>query len=600
MTDKTNPGSPALRFLFASTTLWLIVTFVMLVGLKCYWVFNSTGPVVFGDEFFYKDHAQRLVNGQPYGHGAQYPPMYPLSLSLALLSKEHWYESMLFINALLSSSILFPVYLLSRRMLRGKVLFLPVIMAALLPFHAVYPSLLLSENLSLSLSLSAVYLALICEKRNWLSGALVGVFSAGAYMTKYLFLPSIPLLLGLWWLIPLLNKDLEGTSIRQKLQLPALAAVTTGFLILYSPWLLYAHYSGLSVRAAMGLSLAADYSKAIAGADIRFSGARTDVPNLGSLVLWVTAYGSYMVLVLAPLLSILCLYVRLWLSKKADIPFREKLFVSSLIVLSIGYSLLALQHSWGADFNYPEPQYLLGRYLMHLTPLYFLAVVIALDRLRNHIGSMRATFVLVTSLSSVILVYVAQRVLYEQAVWKLPPSFAGSTFNSPDSFIYRKHVALWAVLVIIAAIGIGFMAGRMNKMFATRYMLPFVAGLLILFQLGAFYMVCKSTMTHGGLRLHGRLLAPVFRTDLNNGVESIAVKHDIPGLSGRYLLWSLYFWLAEGTESKIMVNAMSERAGNIPATAKQYFLSSVYSGDVYAYAYNVDGTRYYLYNSSNR
>jgi hypothetical protein len=590
-----------LRALSASPAVWLIGIFVILVGVKCYWVFNSTGPSIFNDEVLYKDFARRIYNGRPYGPDAHYPPLYPLSLSLAFASKEHWYEWMLFINAILSSSIIFPVYLIGKRMLGGEMLFVPVIMVALLPFHAVFPSLVMSENLFLTLFLFAVYLSLICEERNWLFGALVGACSAMAYLTKYLFLPSIPVLIGLWWIIPLLDTDRKGRSIRQRLQLPGLAAVMTGFLALFLPWLLYAHYSGLSiVRDAMGLDVVGAYSKAFAEAEIRFSGARADIPNLESLTFWATAYGSYTVLVLAPLLSTLCLYVRLWLSNKEEIPFREKLFTFSLIVFSIGYVVLAVQHSWGSEENYPEPRYLVGRYLMHLTPLYLIAAVMALCRIRNYIHSMSMAVVVCASVLSAILVYVAQHVLYEQTVWKSHSWFAGSTFNSPDSFVFRKYIAFQAVLVILAAIGVGFIAARMNKTFARRYMLPFAITVLILFQLGAFVMICKKTMIHGGWPLHGRLLAPVFRFDLKNGDESIALKYDIPDLSDRVLLWSLYFWLEQGAESKIKVTAMSERSGETSPTVKQYTLSTVCSSDVYARSYTVDGTRYCLYKSRNR
>jgi hypothetical protein len=597
MTDTTNPGILKLRPLLASTILWLMVVFVMLIAIKCYWVFHPMGPVVFPDEFRYKESAQQIFNRQPYncGGGAHYPPLYSVSLSLALLSKEYWYEWMLFINALISSSLIFPVYLMSKRLLPPKLSFLPVIMTALLPFHAVYPSLLMSENLFLVLFLWALYFSLIREKRNWFSGAMVGALCACAYMTKYLFLPCIPLLIGLWWLIPLLKGDLKGQRLWQKLQLPALAAVMAGFLIAYFPWLLYAHYSGVSgAGEAMGLVAAVGYREAIASAEIRFSGARTNSPNLNSLLLWFTVYGSYMVLVLAPVLSILCLYFRVLFSKKENIPFREKLFFFSLMVLSIGYFLLAVQHSWGAGYNYPEPQRLLGRYLMHLTPLYLLAAIIALYRISDHISSMRTAFIIPTSLFSLVLVYGAQHILYEQAVWKLPPWFADSTFNSPDSFLYMYRVILWAVLTIILLIGISLIAGRINKVFAARYMLPFVAGLMILLQLRAFNIASARSMNRSSLAIHGRLLAPVFKTDLSKGVKSIALKYDIPGLNDRNLLWSLDFWGIP--ESSIMMNAMTERTEAIPAAAKQYFLSSMSFDDKPVYAYNDGDIRYYLYN----
>ena len=601
MTARTNPVPLTLRPPSASIATGLIVIFVILVGLKCYWVFNSTGPRIFGDEALYKEFAQRIANRAPYGDDAHFPPLYPLLLSLAFLSKAHWYEWMLFINALLSSSIILPIYVISKSMLRGRLIWVPIILTALLPFHPVYSSLLMSENAFLLLFLSAVHLSLIREERDWLSAALVGAVAAMAYMTKYLFLPAIPFLVGLWWLRPVLTGELEGVRLRHKLQLPGLAVVTIGFLAVYAPWLLYAHYSGLSVlREAMGLDLVGAYSRAIASADLRLSGATADAPNLGSLVFWATAYGAYLVLALAPVLSSLALYLGLWSSEKEEIPCKEKLFVVALMVLSIGYSLLALQHSWGGGKSHPESEYILGRYLMHLTPLYYVAAAIALYRIKNQIGSMRATFIIFTSLSSLVLVYVAQRVLYAQAVWSLPAGFAGSEFNSPDSFVYRKDLALWALLALIAAMGMGFVAARANKIFARRYMLPFATACLIVFQLGTFVLICKKTMIQGGWQLHARLLAPVFRADFDRGVQSIALMYDIPGLRDGRLLWSLYFWLEQGTAAKITVRAMTEVAADMPAAGKHYLLRRFDSGKGSVCTYIVDGTRYYLYNSAER
>jgi hypothetical protein len=576
---------------------WLLIIFSLLVFLKSFWIyFYSTGPVVFGDEFLYKETAQKIFDRQPYDR-TLYPPLYPMLLSVAFFSKEHWYEWMLFINTLLSSSIIFPAYLISKRLLPEKTFFLPVIMIALLPFHALYPSLLLSENLFLLVFLFALYFSLIREKRCWFSGMLVGVFCALAYMTKYLFLPSIPLLIGLWWLIPLIKKDLKGKSIWQKLQLPDLAAVTAGFLIIYTPWLLYAHYSGISIGEAMGLGLASSYGEAISGAEYHFSGVATEMPNLDSLVLWITAYSSYLVLVLAPLLGILYLYFSLLFSKKEDILFREKLFFFSLIALSIGYFFLAIQHSWGADYNYPVPQYLLGRYLMHLTPLYFIAAVVALYRLSNNISSLSYSSISIISLIALILVWAAQRVLFEQAVWKLPGCFACVSFNSPDSLIYSKRVALWAVLTIICLVGISLFAGRSNKNFNQRFMVRILAGLLIFFQFSVFCNICLSTMTHGVWMLHPRLLAPILNHDIDNGVASIALMYDIPDLGNDSFSHSLVFWGVP--QNRFSALALGEKMQNIPDNAKQYFLSGTYYNNMYAlYSYDVNDKKYYLYDTN--
>jgi hypothetical protein len=601
LSEHSNSTSLPIRFLYLPLSAWLLILFSLLVFLKTCWIFfYSTGPVVYGDEFFYKEQAYQIFHRQLYVgslYGLPYPPLYPVSLSLAFLSKEHWYEWMLFINALLSSAIIFPAYLISKRLLPGKVCFLPVIMVALLPFHAIYPSLLMSENLFLVLFLFVIYFSLIRERRGWFSGMLVGVFCALAFMSRYLFLPSIPLLIGLWWLIPLLKKDLKGKSIWQKLQLPDLAAVAAGFLVIYTPWLLYAHYSGISGGRAMGLHLAGSYGKAISSAEFNFSGAAIKRSNLDTLVLWVTAYSSYLVFVLAPFLGIVYLYFRLWFSKKEDISFREKLFFFSLIALSIGYFLLAVQHSWGAGYNYPVPQYLLGRYLMHLTPLYFIAAVVALYTLSKHISSFKCSSIFIISLVTVILVWAAQRILFEQVVWKLPEWFACIKYTSPDSFIYGKQVALWAVLSIIVLINISLFAGWRNKEFSQRFMVQMIAGLLIFFQFSAFCAIYLSTMTHKVWMIHPRRVAPILNHDINNNVASIALLYDIPGVGSDIFSKSLVFWGVP--QNRLSVRAVGEQIQNISGNAKQYFLSGTYYDNRHILnSYDVNDKRYYLYDTN--
>jgi hypothetical protein len=574
---------------------WLIAIFVLLMILKSYWIFNSTGPVVFWDEFIYRNNAQNIFNMEPYGD-AHYPPLYPMFLSLAFFSKTYWYEWMIFINIILSSSIIFPVYLIGKGLLPKQAVFIPVIIVALLPFHAVYPSLLMSENLSISIFLFAIYFALIHNNRNLLSAAMLGAFLALSYLTKYLFLPVIPFLIVVWWLIPLLKKELKGKGLREKLQLSGLSAVTAGFLITYLPWLLYAHYSSITAGKAMGLSLISIYRTQIRNVAFGLSDAEIGVPNFRSLVLWITTYGSYLILALAPFLLILCIYFWMRLYKNGEHQFKGKIYFLTVILLTVGYLLLAIQHSWGASSYYPIPNFL-GRYLMHLTPLYSIAGVIALHKLIRHIKSVKCIAIITMSLFSLLLIYTAQKILYEQAVWNLPPWFADIVFNSPDSFVYKHHVILWEVLALILFTDILLILGNKYESLIKRYMLPVVAGLLIFFQFSMFYIASNRSMGHSNLPLHGRILAPILRNDYNNGISAIALKIDIPYLTAESLLNSLYFW-GGIPKSKIIVCTTNKCPEEIPENVKQYLLSGTHY-DSYdylsAFTYNLGQSKYYLY-----
>lgn len=100
----SNPASLPGRFLYLPLSAWLLIIFFLLVFLKtCLIFFYPNGPAVFSDELLYKEQARQIFSGQAhYGrlYDWRYPPLYPISLSLAFLSKEHWYEWMLFINTL--------------------------------------------------------------------------------------------------------------------------------------------------------------------------------------------------------------------------------------------------------------------------------------------------------------------------------------------------------------------------------------------------------------------------------------------------------------------------------------------------------------------
>ncbi len=577
---------------------WLITIFVLLMILKSPWIFNSPGPHIFGDELLYKIYAQNIFNLKPYS-SAHFPPLYPMFLSLAFLSKKYWYEWMIFINIVLSSSIIFPVYLIGKGLLPKQAVFIPVVIVALLPFHVVYPSLLMSENLAISIFLFAIYFALI-HNRNLLSAAMLGVFLALSYLTKYLFLPAIPFLIVVWWLIPLLKRDLKGKSLQEKLQLSGLAAVTMGFLIMYIPWLFYAHYSGISVGKAMGLFFVRGYSANIRSAEFGFSDAGIGIPNFESLVFWITAYASYLILTLAPFLFILCLYFWMRLYRNGEHQFKEKIFFLTVTMLTVGYLLLAIQHSWGAHYNYPKPNYLLGRYLMHLTPLYSIAVVIALYKVIHNTKYVKYLAIITTSLFSLLLIYAAKKILYEQAVWSLPGWFADINFNSPDSFVYRYHyqVILWGVFAIILFTEICLiLCNKYNeyKSLIKRYMLPIVLGLLVFSQFNIFCIASKHpiAMPDPSIPLHGRILAPILKNEYNNGIAAIALKIDIPKLSSESLLNSLYFWGIP--KSKVIVCTMKEYQKKIPDNFKQYFLSGAHYDYMKVSTYRVGKMQYYLY-----
>ena len=68
-------------------------------------------------------------------------------------------------------------------------------------------------------------------------------------------------------------------------------------------------------------------------------------------------------------------------------------------------------------------------------------------------------------------------------------------------------------------------------------------------------------MTHGVCQLHPRRLAPILKHDIDNGVASIALMYDIPGLDSDSLSNSLVFWGVP--QNRFSVLAIGEQTQNI-------------------------------------
>jgi len=337
--------------------LWFLTcVFVLLMLAKYPWVSHAGGPIIFGDELYYKANAERIIHGEPY-ESTLAPPLYSLVLGPAFLSGDGWYEWMLLINVLTSSMIVFPIWWLARRLLPKSMALMALILALLLPFHVIYPRLIMSENLFVFLFLLSVCLVLGWGDRKFTTNVMTGGSFALSYLTRYLFLAAIPTLLVVWWLRPWLDGSVRRTKLLTTSQIRGVIEVFAGFVLTYLPWLIYAQQSGASLTAAMGFGI---------------SGIRTDAISIDALVLWMSAYGSYLILVMAPYLLLLSMYIFALLSRRTQANRSEALFALLTVGLTISFLAVAIQHSWGQPYNYPEPKYILGKipYALNTTLLY--------------------------------------------------------------------------------------------------------------------------------------------------------------------------------------------------------------------------------------
>lgn len=162
-------------------------------------------PVAWGDAFLYLSRARNLAErGRPLIEnvcGPDYPPLYSL-----LLTPAYWlgddptqsYHLALVINAFLSSTLIFPCYLLHRQFFRSK---LPAIAmastATLLSASFGFSFMIMAENLMLPLTAALALIVFRYRDLRYSDAALAGFLTACCLLTKSVavaFLPGLAFL----------------------------------------------------------------------------------------------------------------------------------------------------------------------------------------------------------------------------------------------------------------------------------------------------------------------------------------------------------------------------------------------------------------------
>lgn len=458
---------------------------LLLLTIKAVWVLSfASGPTIFNDELRYRLNASAIFELQKYAT-ADYPPGYPALLAPALFFKR-WYEAMLLINAFWSSLVV-PLTWILARTARLKHPLIAAMLAALLPLHAIYPNFLLSENVFVPLFILSTILALRGDRGSVGESLVFGVVLGFTHLTKYLFLPAIPVLMAAWWFYQ--NKiynELESHTWLRKYRSILLVFLAYGSVA--ACWVLYGRVSGFSWSDTLGFQT--------------FSGAQFYGETFNSFGMWVVVYGSYMVLAWLPMWTLLAI----WTVQPDENPWRLRMqradlrFFAVVISLLVGYGLLAVQHSFRAYNNYPVPQYLIGRYLMHLSPLMVVWGIWAMERITERPISLNQKRPWIAVGGVLGLAFLAWQILFSQGVWPFPPWFASIPFNAVDV------IALGSPYVFFAALALALLPWvilRLRRARPQLLALPITA-------LSLLILVASASKIHGAwLGSHARELATV-------------------------------------------------------------------------------------------
>ena len=526
---------------------------------------RATGPTIFGDEYVYIDNARNFFKLLSIKR-AVYPPIYSILLIPAVNMSANWYRAIVLTNIFLSSLIVFPFWMFSKKNLSTVGQMVAMALLFFSPINFSYHNYALAENIFVVLFMLSVYLSIYSYNKNFLQRFIFGLVLGLSYLTKYLFLPSIFVFLFIW--------IIRSKPFSLKKIMNLITPVLLGLILTLIPWILY-------VTLKVNLPFAQALGFGISGIKA------TDQITINSLVLWFSSYSSYLIYSISMFLPVL-VYFSLTDDKKC-ITKKQLTFLLSVVLLSIAYVLLATQHSWGANYNYPNPQYLIGRYLIQVVYLYPIVFVMIYEKLINkkHLSVKR--FIAPLIISSLLIIF-ANLIFYKGAFFNLPPHFTKIIFNSPNTFSYSLEKLIVLIIVSIIPLVSLILKNKNNskKIFVLSCLI------LITFQFKNtqkyINLIINNSKTYG---IHGRYITAVLNSlfiDEKNRINFLS-EESLPNLEHTLLSWGF-------DETKLnFINEKTNFIQNLPTillsknTYEFKIIGSYEYGDKSFYIYYADGQK---------
>lgn len=227
----------------------IICLFLLITAIRITLTFFVTAPTIFADEYFYSKMAQSYFNFREFSVHSEltkaYPPLYSVLISPAYVFQDMTtiYSAIKIINAVISSTIIFPAYFLARELLSSKKALLASILISVLPANIAFSSYVMSENLFYVLFLISMYFIYKSFKEdNIIFDAFAGIFIGLTILTRYL---------GFALLIPVGCLVLYNLVIRKKI-LPKFMLLGIAGLIV-SAWMFRNGYLfGFTIDGLLG------------------------------------------------------------------------------------------------------------------------------------------------------------------------------------------------------------------------------------------------------------------------------------------------------------------------------------------------------------
>ena len=492
--------------------LYVICLFIVALVVKWFIVSAASfGPTGTGDEMTYYDMTDSLKRGffsisQTY----HYPPLYPLILVPALVFKQYTFTGIKLINAVVTTSILFPTYFISRSYLDSKKSLFLSLIACLLPYNLVFPRRIVSENLYFPIFLWSVFM--ILKKPTGRKTDLVWDFFTGIclgllYLTRYISLAIIPMFLLAWWIKPFDNNDLLLHPTWKKIFRFLLLIII--ICALFSPWVIGALLEKVPVKLILGFVIT--------------STTNAKQLTILNLLIWILLYSAYMILMAAPVLPLMAKSLK-HLNKNN---WRDEYgrFIIQIFFLLVAFMAASVRHSWRAYYNGDYPAAIMGRYVLYPCMLFIILGFVTLEmHKKNNLSCTQKNFILMLVLSF-ILVTLAHFIIIEQKVINVGPFFLRLE-SSVD--VYHEYLMGYFFFILIATLYTLYDLHFFNKQRKwVNNVIPLVMSIFFFTGCNDYYNLLIETQTYPWLSNEISHQARALLTDdqLSNGISLFVPPH---------------------------------------------------------------------------
>ena len=345
-------------------------------------------------------------------------------------------------------AIVFPTYFISRSFLDKKKSLVIVIIACLNPFHLVFPRRILSENLYYLVFMWAMYLVWkkpFNKKAGLLWDIFTGIVLGLLYLTRYISLAVIPMFLIAWWLKPF-DKD-DSLFKPESTKLVRFLLIILCIVLVFGPWIIRALQEGVPIKSVLGFVITAN--------------TNPEQLTITNLLKWLLLYLSYIVIMAAPFLPLLLYSISAIDFEKWRTEYSR--WILQTAIITAGFLVAAVRHSWRATYNAESPKILMGRYVLFMAVPFLIQFFFALDLYKHEKSSRnikRDIYLLVISIGLVLLAYF---ILIKPEIIKVEDYFVRIETSADAYYIVILGKIFFVFIILLYSMYLLFFANREKK-----------------------------------------------------------------------------------------------------------------------------------------